>query len=65
MPLIFIEGVSGVGKTTLTQKLCNKLNEMGHPAKCYLEGDFTNPIDFYHTAYFKQNDYENLRVTPH
>ena len=27
--LIFIEGVSGVGKSTTTQKLCDKLRGMG------------------------------------
>ena len=27
--IIFIEGVSGVGKSTATQKLCNKLHVMG------------------------------------
>ncbi|MCL2408788.1 MAG: hypothetical protein FWC96_04140 [Oscillospiraceae bacterium] len=58
--LIFVEGVSGVGKTKLTQKLCDKLSEMGYCARCYLEGDFKNPIDFYCTAYFKQHEYENL-----
>ena len=42
MRLIFIEGVSGVGKTTLTQKSCNKLKDMGYATKCYLEFDFTN-----------------------
>ena len=60
MRLIFIEGVSGVGKTTLAQKLCNKLNEMGYLTNYYLEFDFTNPIDFYCTAYFRQEEYENL-----
>jgi hypothetical protein len=60
MRLVFIEGVSGVGKSTLTSQLCDKLNGIGHSADCHIEFDFTNPIDFYCTAYFKQNDYENL-----
>ncbi|MFO7611561.1 MAG: GrpB family protein [Clostridia bacterium] len=62
MRLIFIEGVSGVGKTTLVQKLSNKLNEMGYATKYYLEFDFTNPVDFYCTAYFKEEEYKNLLV---
>jgi len=33
---------------------------MGHPTKCYLEGDITNPIDFYYTACFTQREYESL-----
>lgn len=60
MRLIFIEGVSGVGKTTLAQTLCGKLNEMGHAAYCYLEGDIANPIDFYCTAYLTREKYADL-----
>jgi len=60
MKLIFIEGVSGVGKSTLAVKLCTELNEAGHAAKCYLEGDIQNPIDFYGTAYFKHDEYDKL-----
>jgi GrpB-like predicted nucleotidyltransferase (UPF0157 family) len=60
MRLVFIEGISGVGKSTLTQKLCEKLNVMGYSSGCHIEFDFTNPIDFYCTAYFKQSEYDNL-----
>ena len=54
--LIFIEGVSGVGKTITAQKL----RGMGFSADCYLEFNFTNPIDFYCTAYFTQDNYAAL-----
>jgi|GEM_PF-6734611 len=37
--LIFIEGVSGVGKTTTASLLHNKLWDMGITFDCYLEGD--------------------------
>lgn len=60
MKLIFIEGVSGVGKTTLAQKMYDKLRKMGFSTHCYLEFDFTNPIDFYCTAYFKQDEYADM-----
>lgn len=60
--LVFIEGVSGVGKSTLTQKARNKLREMGFSVDYYLEFDSTNPIDFYCVAYFKQNEYSDLLV---
>jgi len=62
MQLIFVEGISGVGKSTLARKLCDKLNEIGHSTRCYLEFDFTNPIDFYCTAYFKQDEYAALLI---
>jgi GTPase SAR1 family protein len=62
MRIIFVEGVSGVGKSTLSNKLCDKLCEMGYAAKAYLEFDFDNPIDFYCTAYFKKDEYKNLLI---
>ena len=60
MRLIFIEGVSGVGKSTITQKICDKLSERGFSVNRWLEFDFPNPIDFYCTAYLKQDDYSDL-----
>jgi len=60
MQLMFVEGVSGVGKTTMARKLCEKLQGSGFSADCYLEGDFANPIDFYCTAYFTQEEYADL-----
>ena len=60
MQIIFIEGVSGSGKSTLSQNLRDKLTDSGYKVACYLEGDFTNPIDFHSTAYFKQNEYDDL-----
>lgn len=33
---------------------------MGYSTNYYLEFDFTNPIDFYCTAYLRQKEYENL-----
>ncbi|MGI5899788.1 MAG: GrpB family protein [Christensenellales bacterium] len=58
--LIFVEGVSGVGKSTTTQILRDKLREMGFSAECYKEFDFSNPIDFYCTAYLKHDQYADL-----
>ena len=57
--LIFIEGVSGVGKSTMVQTLQKELTGLGYKVKSYLEGDYTNPIDFYYTAYFTAHEYEN------
>ena len=49
--LIFVEGVSGVGKTTTTVLLCDKLKNMGYKAVCYLEGDNNNPLDPFNGKY--------------
>lgn len=58
--LIFMEGVSGVGKSTMTRMLAEKLAAEGHTARAYLEFDFTNPIDFYCTAYLTAEEYTAL-----
>ncbi len=58
--LIFMEGVSGVGKTTMTRMLEKELQEAGCTARAYAEFDFTNPIDFYCTAYLTHAEYGAL-----
>lgn len=58
--LIFIEGISGVGKSTMVQTLQKELTGLGYKVRSYLEGDYTNPIDFYGTAYFTTHEYEKL-----
>ena len=58
--LIFMEGVSGVGKTTMTRMLAEELTAEGYSVRAYLEFDFTNPIDFYCTAYMTQEEYTAL-----
>ncbi len=58
--IIFIEGVSGVGKSTMVQALSRELTNSGYKVKAYLEGDCKNPIDFYNTAYYSIYEYEKL-----
>lgn len=62
MRLIFVEGVPGVGKSTVTAKLCDILINQGFSAKCYLEADLNNPIDLYWYAYLTKSEYENILV---
>ena len=49
--IIFIEGISGVGKTTTTTHLSKKLQNEGYKVACYLEGDSNNPLDPFDGAY--------------
>jgi hypothetical protein len=58
--LIFIEGVSGAGKSTAAKALAKKLCETGFSAVYYTEGDTGNPIDFYFVAFFSVDEYESL-----
>ena len=56
--LIFLEGISGVGKFTMARSLCDVLQSKGLSAKTYVEFDYTNPIDFYCVAYYTSEEYE-------
>ncbi len=58
--IVFIEGVSGVGKTTTVKALHARLRARGYAVKSYVEFDFQNPIDFYCTAYIPQERYREL-----
>ena len=58
--IIFIEGVSGVGKSTMVRMLSDELRSQGYNVKSYPEFDYTNPIDFYAVAYFNSDEYENF-----
>ncbi len=58
--LIFLEGVSGVGKSTMARSLCEDLQSKALSAKAYIEFDYTNPIDFYCVAYYPTEEYKML-----
>ena len=59
-PILFIEGVSGVGKSTLVSRLTERLRKQGYSVQSWVEFDFTNPIDFYCTAVVSSEEYEDL-----
>lgn len=58
--LIFLEGVSGVGKSTMTRALADELRHRGYSVLKYEEGDADNPIDFCQTAYLTVQEYAQL-----
>ena len=58
--ILFIEGVSGVGKSTLVSRLTERLRGQGYSVQSWVEFDFTNPIDFYCTAVVSSEEYEDL-----
>lgn len=61
MSLVFVEGVSGVGKSTLVRELAGLLTERGLRARSFIEGDITNPIDLYRAAYLPEEKRRELR----
>lgn len=60
MQLVFMEGVSGVGKSTMVRLLSEELTSHGYHVKSHVEFDYTNPIDFYCTACLTPDEYERL-----
>jgi len=58
--IIFIEGVSGIGKSTTVNKLGDELRNFGYTVKCHNEGDPDNPLHLCWAAYLEIHEYENL-----
>jgi len=58
--LIFIEGVSGVGKSAIATKLREALENRGYTVACHLEGDPDGPLDLCWVAYLTHVEYANL-----
>ena len=59
--LIFIEGLPGSGKTTLTKKVLLRLKQKNPDAKAFLESELPNPINFAGYAYLTLNEFDNLK----
>lgn len=58
--IIFIEGVSGVGKSTTVYELNERLQNLGYSVKYYVEGDPCSPLDLCWTAYLTIAEYERI-----
>lgn len=58
--IVFIEGVSGVGKTTTVIQLADWLTAQGYRVKIHLEGDAFSPLDLCWISYLPMEEYKNL-----
>jgi len=58
--LIFIEGVSGAGKSTAVTAVAEALRAQGHKVCHYIEGDPDCPLDLYWAAYLTIPQYESI-----
>ena len=58
--LIFIKGISGVGKSSISAMLCERLRSFGYSANCFLEGDSESPLDLFYVSYLTGDEYREL-----
>lgn len=58
--IIFIEGVSGVGKSAVVYKLYKKLYALGYIVQYHIEGGADSPLDLCRTAYLALPEYQEL-----
>jgi len=58
--LIFIEGLPGSGKTTMSGKLYESLRQICNNVKVYLEGDLPNPINFSGFACLNHKEFDYI-----
>lgn len=58
--IIFIEGVSGVGKTSTVCLLSERLRNLGFSVKCHIEGDPYSPLDLCWTSYLTKCEFEDI-----
>jgi hypothetical protein len=58
--LIFLEGISGVGKSSVSAALCDRLRRFGYSADCFLEGDSKSPLDLFNVSFLTGDEYRNL-----
>ena len=61
--IIFIEGVSGVGKSTTVNALSEELHNLGYSVRCHIEGDPDSPLDLCWTSYLTIPEYEKLLIS--
>lgn len=60
--VIFIEGVSGVGKSTTVNLLAKRLRDLGYSVSSHLEDDADGPLDLCWTAYLTKEEYDSIAI---
>ena len=58
--IIFIEGVSGAGKSTTVYELSERLHNLGYAVRYHVEGDPYSPLDLCWAAYLTVPEYEGI-----
>ena len=61
--IVFIEGVSGVGKSTTVYESSENLRNLGYSVRYYVEGDPYSPLDLCWAAYLTIPEYERLLIS--
>ncbi len=61
--IIFIEGVSGVGKSSTVKALSEALRDLGYSVKHHIEGDPDSPLDLCWAAYLTPLEYKELVIS--
>lgn len=61
--IIFIEGVSGVGKSTTVTQLSKKLRTLGYSVSYHIEGDPDSPLDLCWVSYLTKSEYDSLLIS--
>ena len=56
--IIFVEGVSGVGKSMTVRCLADRLREAGFRVEAHYEGDADSPLDLCWVAYLSPEEYD-------
>ena len=57
---VFVEGVSGTGKSTTAAKLRDRLAGAGYAVECFLEGDASSPIGMFWRACLSKAEHSDL-----
>ncbi|SDC69944.1 hypothetical protein [Geotoga petraea] len=58
--LILVEGLPGVGKTTISKTIKQIFHKQNIKSKLFLEGEIDQPADYESVAFFNEKEYEEI-----